>query len=95
MRYPPSTAEIVAECARTFDVPEQLIYGHNRARAIIRARHAALSLCYELTYHSGPELARLFDMKDHTTVYYSVRKLREHPDPLVDRLRTHLRTRGE
>ena len=49
----------------------------NRTRSIARPRQVAMSLAKELTTNSYPEIGRSFGGRDHTTVLYAVRKIKE------------------
>lgn len=48
-----------------------------RTRSIARPRQIAMALSKELTNHSLPEIGERFGGRDHTTVLYATRKVRE------------------
>ena len=48
-----------------------------RTRSIARPRHIAMALAKELTNHSLPEIGDVFGGRDHTTVLYACRKIKE------------------
>ena len=48
-----------------------------RTRSIARPRQVAMALSKELTNHSLPEIGEQFGGRDHTTVLYATRKVRE------------------
>ena len=48
-----------------------------RTRSIARPRQIAMTLSKELTNHSLPEIGERFGGRDHTTVLYATRKVRE------------------
>ena len=48
-----------------------------RSRSITRPRHIAMALAKELTSHSLPEIGDAFGGRDHTTVLYACRKIKE------------------
>ena len=48
-----------------------------RTRSIARPRQVAMTLSKELTNHSLPEIGERFGGRDHTTVLYATRKVRE------------------
>ena len=48
-----------------------------RTRTIARPRQVAMALAKELTSHSLPEIGEAFGGKDHTTVLYATRKIKE------------------
>ena len=48
-----------------------------RTRSIARPRQIAMALSKELTNHSLPEIGERFGGRDHTTVLYATRRVRE------------------
>ncbi len=53
------------------------LISNKRSRAIARPRQIAMSLSKELTNHSLPEIGESFGGRDHTTVLYGIRKIKE------------------
>ena len=67
----------------------------NRSRTVARPRQMAMALAKELTNHSLPEIGKAFGGKDHTTVLYATRKikeLRETDNRIAEDYRNLLRT---
>ena len=48
-----------------------------RNRSISQPRQLAMYFCKELTTHSLPEIGKAFGGKDHTTVIYAIKKIKE------------------
>ena len=48
-----------------------------RSRSVARPRQVAMALSKELTNHSLPEIGNAFGGRDHTTVLYGCRKIKE------------------
>jgi len=57
-----------------------------KSRSIARPRQIAMALTKELTNHSLPEIGDSFGGRDHTTVLYACRKIKElrESDPMID-----------
>lgn len=57
-----------------------------RSRTIARPRQVAMALAKELTTHSLPEIGEAFGGRDHTTVLYATRKVRDlrEADPRIE-----------
>ncbi len=53
------------------------LLSNSRLREIVRPRQIAMALAKELTSHSLPDIGEAFGGRDHTTVLYSCRKVRE------------------
>ncbi len=53
------------------------ILSKTRARAVARPRQIAMALAKELTSHSLPEIGEAHGGRDHTTVLYACRKVKE------------------
>ncbi len=62
---------------RAFNITKQDMVSKRRTKAIARPRQIAMYLAKELTPRSLPEIGKLFGNRDHTTVIYAVRKIRE------------------
>ena len=48
---------------------------HRQHRQLVRPRHVAMYLARELTTQSMPQIGRLFERRDHTTVLHACRKM--------------------
>jgi chromosomal replication initiator protein len=60
--------KIVAEF---FDIPEDLLHGRTRKRAVVRARKMAMYFCKQLTQHSLKAIGQRFGGRDHSTVIHA------------------------
>ena len=62
------------------------ILSKKKSRSIARPRQIAMALTKELTNHSLPEIGDAFGGRDHTTVLYACRKVKElrESDPFID-----------
>jgi len=62
------------------------ILSKKKSRSIARPRQIAMALTKELTNHSLPEIGDAFGGRDHTTVLYACRKIKElrESDPIID-----------
>jgi len=56
------------------------LHSKRRSRSITRPRQLAMALAKELTNHSLPEIGDAFGGRDHTTVLYACRKVKELRD---------------
>lgn len=72
-----SADQIVASVSEYFGVSEVELRGQSRARLIVRARQIAMYLCRELTGLSLPQIGQAVGGRDHTTVMYADRKIRQ------------------
>lgn len=66
--------EVVAEY---FGLTTEELTGKGRAKHLVFARQLAMYLCRELTELSLPKLGHAFGGRDHTTVMYAERRIRE------------------
>ncbi|NOR52283.1 MAG: chromosomal replication initiator protein DnaA, partial [Gammaproteobacteria bacterium] len=75
--------KIVAEY---FKIRVADILSKKKSRSIARPRQIAMALTKELTNHSLPEIGDAFGGRDHTTVLYACRKVKElrASDPMID-----------
>lgn len=53
------------------------LLSNSRSRAVARPRQISMALIKELTNHSFPEIGQAFGGRDHTTVLYACRKVKE------------------
>lgn len=63
--------------ARYYKIKESQLTGKKRAKSVAFPRQIAMYLCRELTEYSFPEIAKEFGGKDHTTIMYAWRKIKE------------------
>lgn len=83
----PSINVVQRAVARRFGVRIMDLRSQRRDRCVVRARHAAMFLCRELTPFSLPVIGRHFGRRDHTTVMYACREVerRRKESPEIDR----------
>ncbi|MBV7282328.1 chromosomal replication initiator protein DnaA [Corynebacterium sp. TAE3-ERU30] len=67
---------IITASANYFDISVDTITGTSKTHAVVHARQLAMYLCRELTALSLPQIAEKFGGKNHTTVMYAVRKIK-------------------
>ncbi len=70
-------ALIIAQTAAYFGVALEDLTGPSRGRHLVMARQIGMYLCRELTSMSLPQIGREFGGRDHTTVMYADRKIRQ------------------
>lgn len=87
----PTPALIIAEVARFYSIDESALRGKNKDKGTSGARHVSMYLIRKLTNLSTPEIAKEYDVKDHTAVLYAIRKmesaLKEPSNPVNSDLR--------
>ncbi|WP_027367058.1 DnaA ATPase domain-containing protein [Desulfocurvibacter africanus] len=91
---PALTPEAVLKAvADHFKLPVKDVTGSRRHQEVVMARQMAMYLCRKLLGSSYPALGRLFGGKDHSTVLYAVKKIKElqQDDPDMKRLLISLR----
>ncbi|MFP7365348.1 chromosomal replication initiator protein DnaA [Corynebacterium callunae] len=72
------TAPVIMEVtAEYFEISVDTLRGAGKTRAVAHARQLAMYLCRELTDMSLPKIGDVFGGKDHTTVMYADRKIRQ------------------
>ena len=71
---PQAVLEVVAHY---FNLTTDELVGKGRSRRFVQARQIAMYLCRELTDLSLPKLGAAFGGRDHTTVMYAERRIRE------------------
>lgn len=74
---------IVDACAMHFGVTVDEIRGTSRLAHITRARHVAAWLLRKMRSHSFPEIARILQRGDHTTILSACRKIEGNPELLA------------
>jgi chromosomal replication initiator protein len=68
---------IIAQSAAYFGVSIEDLTGPSRGRHLVMARQIGMYLCRELTDLSLPKIGAEFGNRDHTTVMYADRKIRQ------------------
>ena len=82
------TSDIIQQnVAKYYKIKDTQLKGKKRVRFIVLPRQIAMYLCRELTDASFPEIGEKFGGKDHTTVMYACRKIKEQrtKDKNIDR----------
>jgi len=75
---PKVTADsIIDTVCQHYQVKRKDVMGEDRRQGIALARQVAMFLCRDLLGQSYPVLGRTFGGKDHSTVIYSVKKIKE------------------
>ena len=72
-----TVSTIMDRTAAYFDVTVDELCGSSRSRTLANARQIAMYLCRELTDLSLPKIGQQFGGRDHTTVMYADRKIRQ------------------
>ena len=72
-----TAAAIIAQTAAYFGVSIEDLTGPSRGRHLVQGRQIAMYLCRELTSLSLPRIGEQFGNRDHTTVMYADRKIRQ------------------
>ena len=67
---------IIHSTASYFNLKEYDIRGKSRNKNITLARHISIYLASELTSYSLSEIGKMMNGKDHTTIMYSVEKIK-------------------
>nr|MDP9122884.1 chromosomal replication initiator protein DnaA [Acidobacteriota bacterium] len=83
----PAAVEIVKAVAHHYDLKISEIKSKSNTRQVVIPRQVAMYLCKKLTTLSYPEIGKLFNDKHHSTVMYSVERVRQtrDSDPDFDR----------
>ena len=68
---------IIAQTAAYFGLSIDELTGPSRGRHLVMARQIAMYLCRELTELSLPKIGNQFGNRDHTTVMYADRKIKQ------------------
>ena len=72
-----TSSQIINLTASHLDVSPADILSGKRTQNVVAARQIAMFLCRELLNSSYPELGKIFGGKDHSTIIYSVKKIKE------------------
>lgn len=70
-------AAIILTVARFFSLPPEDISGKSRNKTVTLARHMAILLCRELLGLSLVRIGRVFAGRDHSSVLYSIKKIKQ------------------
>ena len=74
----PITSQLImAETASYFSVSIEDLCSQSRTQVLVTARQIAMYLCRELTDLSLPKIGQQYGGRDHTTVMYADRKIRQ------------------
>lgn len=60
---------IIAQAERVFGHPASKLVGHERARPLVRARHAIMLVAYEIGWTSS-HIGRVLNKRDHSTILH-------------------------
>ena len=72
-----TVAKIQGLVADYYNIKQSDMLSMRRTRAVARPRQVAMALAKELTNHSLPEIGERFGGRDHTTVLYACKKVKE------------------
>lgn len=75
-----SPTHILHSTARHFSVSPEEIVGKSRDKNITLARHIAILLCRELLGLSLVQVGRFFGGRDHSSILYSIKKIKQLQD---------------
>ncbi|MBE0477555.1 chromosomal replication initiator protein DnaA [Candidatus Aerophobetes bacterium] len=78
---------ILQNVAKYYKIKESQLKGKKRVKSIVFPRQIGMYLCRELTECSFPEIGEKFGGKDHTTIMYAWRKIKEQrkKDKIINR----------
>src|SRR6185437_7775417 len=71
---PPTVREIQRTVASHYRVSFVYLVSDRRNKAVVLPRHVAMYLAKTFTFHSHPQIGRMFQ-RDHTTILFAVRKI--------------------
>jgi len=72
-----TSASIVLAVAREFSLPPEELTGKSKDKTVSLARHIAILLCRELLGLSLIQTGRIFSGRDHSSVLYSIKKVKQ------------------
>ena len=75
---PVTPQDIIRRVAHYFSLPTEEITTKTRKPALVFARQTAMYLCREILGISYPALGQIFGGKDHSTVIYSTKKIKQY-----------------
>jgi len=68
---------ITQDVAKNLNIKPSEIRSKGRTRNLVYARRITIYLCRELTQNTMPQLAQYFNMKDHTAISHTLKKINE------------------
>ncbi|MDX9814090.1 MAG: chromosomal replication initiator protein DnaA [Sulfurimonas sp.] len=68
---------ITQNVAKDLNIKSSEIKSKSRSKNIVYARRIAIYLCRELTQTTMPQLAQYFNLKDHTAISHTIKKIQE------------------
>ncbi len=75
-KYTTNLSAIILAVSKTYGIPASVLMSPNkRTPAISRARHIATYLACKLTWMSKDEIAKCFNQRDHSSVFYAFNKI--------------------
>lgn len=90
----PSLSDIVEAVSGEYKVPASVIMAKDmRTLAVTHARHVAQYLACTITFMSKAQIAKAFNQRDHSVVFYAVNKISKlmtDSEPARDRI-NHLK----
>ncbi|EAH7579993.1 chromosomal replication initiator protein DnaA [Campylobacter lari] len=72
-----SVEDILADVSKSYNLKPNDIKSNKKTQNIVMARRVVIFLARELTTMSMPQLARFFNMKDHTAISHNIKKIQE------------------
>lgn len=71
----PTPELIMEEVCKFYSIDETALRGQRRTKDTVNARHIAMYIIRKMTNLSLPEIGKLFNGRDHTTVMHSITKI--------------------
>ena len=68
---------IILTVAKAFSLPPEEVTGKNKDKTVSLARHIAILLCRELLGLSLIQVGRIFSGRDHSSILYSIKKVKQ------------------
>lgn len=69
--------DIILAVCKEFNIKASDIKSNKKTQNIVTARRIVIFLARELTTMSMPQLAKIFEMKDHTAISHNIKKINE------------------
>lgn len=86
-QQPVNPREIIKVVAENLEIPAHEVTGRSRTEGVLSARHLAMYIIKNETNLSYPEIGKLFDRRDHTTIINGYKRtdqaLEKEPDSLL------------
>lgn len=80
----PTMADVLRATAKHFGLEPNDLTSKGRRQELVGPRQIAMYLIRDLTAHSFPEIGAFFGGRDHSTVFYAVKKINERIDDDAD-----------